>query len=127
MRKPIRSFLLLSLLATVSIPLAAQGSDKEKHPNQPGVRTVFHESDRGVFRDYYRGHPEAVKPLPPGIAKQLVRGKPIPPGIARTRVPDAVQTRLAWRPRGYDLFLVGDRVVLLDPNGLVADVLNSIF
>ena len=70
---------------------------------------------------------ETVKPLPPGIAKNLARGKPLPPGIARTRVPDVVLVKLPWRPPGYTFFLVGDRIVLLNANGLVADILDSIF
>jgi hypothetical protein len=134
MRKPVRSFLFASLLAAVAVPAAAQRPDQPGKPDkpkdsrdQPAVRVVFQESDRGVFRNYYRAHRDAVKPLPPGIAKNLVRGKPLPPGIARTRVPDAVLVQLPWRPRGYEVLLVGDRVVLLDPNGLVADVLISIF
>jgi hypothetical protein len=131
MPKPLQFFLIAGLLAAASAPATAQRPDnpgKDKNPkDQPAVRVVFHESDRGVFREYYRAHPHAVKPLPPGIAKNLARGKPLPPGIAKTRVPEAVVVRLPWRPAGYTFFLVGDRVVLLDGNGLIADILVSIF
>ena len=123
--------LLIAALLGSAAPVMAQKPDKPakaKGPkDQPAVRVVFVDSDRQVFREYYRTHREAVKPLPPGIAKNLARGKPLPPGIARTRVPDAVLVQLPWRPRGYNFFLVGDRVVLLDGNGLVADILTSIF
>jgi hypothetical protein len=126
--KPIQLLLIAALLAAATTPSAAQRPDKDKGPKgKPEVRVVFRDSDRGVFRDYYRSHRDAVKPLPPGIAKNLARGKPLPPGIARTRVPDVVLVRLPWRPPGYTFFLVGDRVVLLDGNGLVADILLSIF
>jgi len=131
MLKPSQLVLLVTLLAAATAAGMAQRPDKpdkaKPAQNQPAVRVVFHDSDRPVFREYYRAHPGAVKPLPPGIAKKLARGKPLPPGIARTRVPDAVLVQLPWRPRGYTLFLVGDRVVLLDANGLVADILLSIF
>ena len=134
MLKPRRFVLLVTLLAAATAPGMAQRPDKPDKPDkakaaqdQPAVRVVFHDSDRPVFREYYRAHPGVVKPLPPGIAKRLARGKPLPPGIAKTRVPEAVLVQLPWRPRGYDLFLVGDRVVLLDANGLVADILLSIF
>ena len=128
MPRPICCFLIAASLAFATSPGMAQRPDNAKGPkDKPAVRVVFHESDRGVFRDYYRAHRDAVKPLPPGIAKNLARGKPLPPGIARTRVPDAVLVQLPWRPPGYTFFLVGDRVVLLDRNGLVADILVSIF
>jgi len=131
MSKSLRFLLIAALLAVAGAPAMAQRPDKPAKPksakDQPAVRVVFHDSDRGVFREYYRAHREAVKPLPPGIAKNLVRGKPLPPGIARTRVPDVVLVQLPWRPRGYTFFLVGDRVVLLNANGLIADILDSIF
>ena len=52
------------------------------------------------------------KPLPPGIRKNLARGKPIPPGIAMTRLPDGYVRHLPryegyeWRGYGTDLVLV---------------------
>lgn len=130
MSKPFQLAVIAALLASAA-PATAQKPDKpakaKAHKNQPAVRVVFRDSDREVFRQYYRTHREAVKPLPPGIAKNLARGKPLPPGIARTRVPDAVLVQLPWRPPGYDFFLVGDRIVMLDGKGLVADILLSIF
>jgi hypothetical protein len=131
MSKSFRFLKIAALLSIVATPAMAQRPgkpDKAKGPkDQPVVRVVFQDSDRGVFREYYRVHRDAVKPLPPGIAKNLVRGKPLPPGIARTRVPDAVLVQLPWRPPGYTFFLVGDRIVLLNANGLVADILTSLF
>ena len=126
--------LLMMFLAAAGAPALAQRPDKPGKPanaktakDQPTIRVVFVDADRGVFREYYRTRREAVKPLPPGIAKNLARGKPLPPGIARTRVPDVVLVQLPWRPSGYTFFLVGDRIVLLDAKGLVADIMESIF
>ena len=133
MSNPFRALLMVTLLAGAGTPAMAQRPDKPAKSNpkgprdQPVVRVVFAEADRGVFRDYYRTRREAIKPLPPGIAKNLARGKPLPPGIVKTRVPDAVLVQLPWRPRDYTVFLVGDRVVLLNANGLVADILDGIF
>lgn len=134
MSNPFRALLMVTLLAGAGTPLLAQRPDKPAKPatpkaskDQPAVRVVFVEADRGVFREYYRTRREAMKPLPPGIAKNLARGKPLPPGIVKTRVPDAVLVQLPWRPRDYSVFLVGDRIVLLNANGLVADILDSIF
>jgi hypothetical protein len=128
MSKPLQLLTIAALLAAATSQSAAQRPNQAKGPkDKPEVRVVFRDSDRGVFREYYVAHRDAVKPLPPGIAKNLARGKPLPPGIARTRVPEVVLVRLPWRPPGYTFFLVGDRVVLLDGNGLVADILLSIF
>ena len=129
MAKPFTFLLLTTLLAVAASPAAAQRPDRDK--GKPGkapvtVRVVFQDSDREVFREYYGAHRNLVKPLPPGIAKNLARGKPLPPGIAKTRVPDVVVVRLPWRPAGYSFFLVGDRIVLLDTRGLVVDILLDI-
>ena len=131
MSKSFRFLLIAVVLVAAATPTLAQRPDNPGKPkgqkDKPAVRVVFVDSDRGVFRDYYRTHREGVKPLPPGIAKNLARGKPLPPGIAKTRVPDVVLVRLPWRPPGYSFFLVGDRIVLVDAKGLVADILLSIF
>ena len=134
MSKSFRFLLIAVVLVAAATPALAQQPDKPGKPanakgpkDKPTVRVVFVDSDRGVFRDYYRTHREGVKPLPPGIAKNLARGKPLPPGIAKTRVPDVVLVKLPWRPPGYNFFLVGDRIVLVDAKGLVADILLSIF
>ena len=134
MSKTFRFLLIVTLLAVAGTPAMAQRPDKPAKPanpkdskDQPAVRVVFRDSDRAVFREYYRARRDEVKPLPMGISKNLVRGKPLPPGIVKTRVPDAVLAQLPWRPRDYTVFLVGDRVVLLNGNGLVADILDGIF
>ena len=133
MSKSRHYLLIAACLAMAATPALAQrpanpGKANPKNPkDQPVVRVVFHDSDRSVFREYYSAHRDQVKPLPPGIAKNLARGKPLPPGIARTRVPDVVLVKLPWRPPGYTVFLVGDRVVLLNAGGLVADILDSLF
>lgn len=55
---------------------------------------------------------QGYKPLPPGIRKNLARGKPIPPGLAYNRLPPDYIARLPrypgyeWRGYGADLVLV---------------------
>ena len=123
MGKTTQLALVTVFLAGLASPAVAQRPDKAKGPKKPTavVVTVFREPDRGAFRDYYRTRRSEVRALPPGIAKNLARGKPLPPGIDRTRVPDAILVRLPARPAGYEVFLVGDRVVMLDRRGLVMD------
>lgn len=79
-----------------------------------------------IFREYYTAKGVKPKPLPPGIAKNLARGKPLPPGIAKTRLPDDLLVRLPVRP-DYQWVMTGDVVVLIDPVGIVVDILREIF
>lgn len=67
------------------------------------------------------------QPLPPGIRKNLSRGKPLPPGIARKGVPPAVLARLPVYP-GYGWSVIGSDLVLVAlATGIVADVLIGVF
>jgi hypothetical protein len=123
MRKAIQFTLTTALLVALATPVLAQHPEKPKGPKKRvAVVTVFREPDRGVFREYYRVHRAEVRALPPGIAKQLARGRPLPPGIVRAPVPEVILVRLPPRPSGYEVFLVGDRVVMLDRRGLVVDL-----
>ena len=79
---------------------------------------------RRLALDYrYTGY----KSLPPGIAKNLARGKPLPPGIAKKMVPSRMLSRLPghagyeWRVAGNDLILVAIAT------NIVADVLSGVF
>jgi hypothetical protein len=47
-----------------------------------------------------------ARPLPPGIRKNLLRGKPLPPGIARQAVPRPVLARLP-AVDGHDWIRIG--------------------
>ena len=76
----------------------------------------------GGYRDYWSPGPA----LPPGIQKNLARGKPLPPGIAKK-----LDGRLAghlphydgyeWQQAGTDLILVALAT------GLIYEVLNGAF
>ena len=65
--------------------------------------------------------------LPPGIAKNLARGKPLPPGIARKMAPGGMIARLPVHP-GYEWRVLGsDLVLIYTATSLVADVLQGVF
>jgi hypothetical protein len=88
---------------------------------------VFHDSDRVTFRDYFVSHKIVAEPLPPGIAKNVARGKPLPPGIAKKALPaDLVLTLGPRAERDVTFAVVGDRVVAMR-SGLVIDVMVGIF
>lgn len=66
------------------------------------------------------------QPLPPGIRKNLMRGKPLPPGIAKKQLPAPYLTWLPSRP-GYEWRACGTDVVLVSSaSGLVAQVIVDV-
>ena len=76
----------------------------------------------GGYRDYWSPGPA----LPPGIQKNLARGKPLPPGIAK-KLDGRLLGRLPhydgyeWQQAGTDLILVALAT------GLIYEVLNGAF
>jgi Ni/Co efflux regulator RcnB len=98
--------------------------DKVKVEKQePGKKSDHQEGGTAVvpfddirFEDVRRiavaNHCAGYESLPPGIRKNLARGKALPPGIAKKVVPDPVFRTLPvypgyeWRVYGTDLVLV---------------------
>jgi hypothetical protein len=67
-----------------------------------------------------------VEGLPPGIRKNLARGKPLPPGIARKVAPQGLQSGLGL-PSGYELVEVGLDVLLVEvATSVIHDVLRDV-
>lgn len=65
--------------------------------------------------------------LPPGIAKNLARGKPLPPGIAKKAVPAGMLKNLPSY-KGYEWQVAGKDLVLVQLGSMViADVLRDVF
>lgn len=65
--------------------------------------------------------------LPPGIRKNLARGKPIPPGIAKKMVPGSLLARLPSYP-GYEWRVAGtDLILVAVATAVVADILYDVF
>jgi len=126
----IRTATLALAVALVSLVVAlrgaeAQGRGKGKRA-QSSARGGFTTAERDLVVRYYADHPYAAKPLPPGIAKKLARGKPLPPGLAKRALAPELATQLQSRT-GFEVSIVGDRVVLLDAHGLVVDLLVNVF
>jgi hypothetical protein len=66
----------------------------------------------------------APQGLPPGIAKNLARGKPLPPGIAKN-----FDNRLLGKlPRydGYEWKQVGRDIVLVTATGVIYEILRNV-
>jgi hypothetical protein len=75
---------------------------------------------------YASSEPRGAEALPPGIRRNLARGKPLPPGIAKRQVPDRLRTAVVLRP-GFEIVEVGLDVFLVEvATGMVHDVLMDI-
>lgn len=65
--------------------------------------------------------------LPPGIAKNLARGKPLPPGIAKKTLPASMINDLPYYP-GYEWRAVGNDLVLIAlSTAIVTSIINGVF
>lgn len=65
--------------------------------------------------------------LPPGIAKNLERGKSLPPGIAKAYLPSHVVAGLPRLPSGLDYVVVGGKLLLVEAaTAAIHDVLLDI-
>ena len=131
----IETTLLITALAVFALAPTAAAQERGKRkaverrqaePAQAAVTLQITAAERDVIARYYAAHPYKAKRLPPGVAKNLVRGKPLPPGIARRQLPAALLTQLPRRS-GVEIAVYGDRIVLLNDRGLVLDVMVDLF
>lgn len=87
---------------------------------------LLSDAEKAIITRYFRNHPQPATTLPPGIAKNLARGKPLPPGIAKKAAPGDLVNRLSI-PEGFELQTVGTDVVLIEIGSrIVADVLKDV-
>jgi hypothetical protein len=103
-----------------------QAADEGKRGNQQEALIVnigFEEARRIAVANQLTGYAD----LPPGIRRNLARGKPLPPGLARKAVPGSMLGSLPviggheWQIAGRDLVLVSQGTQL------VVDILNNVF
>lgn len=93
----------------------------------PSVSVSLSVGDQAIIREYYASHPQGgVESLPPGIRRNLARGKPLPPGIAKRMAPDALRSRIRV-PEHYEIVEVGVDVFLVEvATGIIHDALMDI-
>lgn len=125
-------FALASLLILPTLPLsAAPKHDKHEHPG--GGQDVTHDLrgpsiDIGRVRAILGDNRDLIGPaqsLPPGIRKNLARGKPLPPGIAK-RFDSRLLGKLPYY-EGYEWRQVGSDVVLVTlATGLIYEILGNV-
>lgn len=113
------------------------GNQGNKHNNgnsNPGKsnKSVRDDADSRVSFDHARHLAlnyglTGYDSLPPGIAKNLARGKPLPPGIAKKAVPASMLGQLPSYP-GYEWRIVGEDLVLIAlSTAIVTTIINGVF
>jgi Ni/Co efflux regulator RcnB len=111
------------------------------HADEFGVGVVFSEGEIKIISGYYKrddalshhgkhqkgNQKTGSKGLPPGIAKNLQRGKALPPGIAKQQLPNGLVAALPPAPKGCERVIVDGRVVLIEiATQVIRDVLTDI-
>lgn len=100
--------------------------DDRREESRSGRFRVDHDRVRvviGGHRDYWSPGPA----LPPGIRKNLQRGKPLPPGIDRHWLDGRLERQLP-RYYGHEWVRVGNDLVLISVSTrVINDVLHDIF
>lgn len=135
------TFMLAAVLSLsfISAPLMANPGNGNhgnsgNHGNQGKAGKKNVSEDVSVRLSYDRARSLAVNygltgygSLPPGIAKNLERGKPLPPGIAKKMVPASMLGQLPSYP-GYEWRIAGDDLVLIAlSTAIVTAVINGVF
>ena len=123
---------MISVLATLAAfsltsNLQAQnGNGKDKGAEVRVQQSVgFSITERQIIVEFFATHRQEAEALPPGIAKNLARGKRLPPGIAKRPIPSGLRAQLPPRV-GVEVSIFGDRIVLLQASGVVVDILEGI-
>ena len=101
-----------------------------------GVSVEFSDEEIRIIGAWYEEHGASGykgkakrknKGLPPGIARNLSRGKPLPPGIAKQQLPDGLVHALPAPPRGYERIIVDGKVLLVEiATQVIHDILTDI-
>lgn len=103
-----------------------------------GVSVVFTDDEIRIIGAWYSDHGSNShkgngngkgkhKGLPPGIEKNLARGKPLPPGIAKRYLPDGLIKALPAPPRGYERIIVDGKVLLVEiATQVIHDILMDV-
>jgi hypothetical protein len=121
--------IVLGLATTALLLLSPPASAGEL-----GVSVVFTDGEVSIIRAYYEdqrtprsGKGNKRKGLPPGIAKNLQRGKPLPPGIAKQHLPTGLVEMLPPPPRGYERIVLSGKVLLVEAaTQVIHDVLEDV-
>ena len=106
------------------LALAAWSACPQPARADSAVTVTFSSEEVRIIASWYDEHGHATggrgngkggaKGLPPGIARNLARGKALPPGIARQQLPGGLASLLPPPPRGFERVVVDGRVLLVE-------------
>ena len=125
----------LAFAALIPVLLLAAGwSGPVQAESSVGI--VFSDEEARIIASWYREHGsesrsrgKGKKPggLPPGIAKNLARGKALPPGIAKQNLPDGLIAALPGPPAGYERVVVDGKILLVEvATRVIHDILSDV-
>jgi len=145
LEKLTRPCLTVLFVGVMALSMAGDGyakNDKAKGKKQNAQQTeeriedevidevldgIFGENDREIIQRYVKNHGVTSKGLPPGIAKNLERGKPLPPGIAKRNLPTDLERQLPSLRDGLERIIVGDDVTIIEEGTrVVVDILRDV-
>ena len=128
MRSPVFA-VLLAVAWCLALPSAVSAD--------AGVAVTFTSDEVRIIASWYEEHGRSSVDkgrgkgrdggLPPGIAKNLARGKTLPPGIAKQYLPEGLVRALPAPPRGYERIIVDGRILLVEvATRVIHDVLTDL-
>jgi hypothetical protein len=89
-------------------------------------KAKFFAKDRETITNFFSTHPFDTNGLPPGIAKNLARGKPLPPGIKKVFLPKDLSDLLGANP-DYEYLIAGNDILLVNKtNQIIMDILQNV-
>jgi len=123
-------------LLYVPIALLLLSAGPVAQADEFGVGVIFSDGEIQIISGYYKREDalthhgkqkKGKKGLPPGIAKNLQRGKSLPPGIARQQLPADLVAALPPIPKGYERVIIDGRIVLVEiATQVIRDVLTDL-
>ncbi len=123
-------------IATAALVLMALFGAQPEASAELGVEVIFSDGEIAIIGAWYRHHEhmqshgkggKKAKGLPPGIARNLTRGKPLPPGIAKKYLPEGLRQLLPAPPHGYERIIVDGKVLLVEiATRVIHDILADI-
>jgi len=128
---------IASILVLGPLPMiAANANAAEQTRSLIEIEVVFTDQEIRIIRAHYesrtgndrnRSGKQKQKSLPPGIAKNLARGKPLPPGIAKQHLPYDLQRALPPVQEGHERIIVAGKILLIEiATEMVRDVLSDV-
>ena len=129
-----RHWTVLSVCLLLLSPFGAHAADF-------GVHVVFSQGEIETIRAYYReatsnvrnpsgmggGRGRSAGGLPPGIARNLERGKRMPPGIAKQYLPTGLREALPEPRDGYERLVMAGKVLLVEAaTQIIVDVISDV-